>query len=150
MNIYQRHGARVKIATAADFQGNRWTNTAVMLPTPRAAFLTPAGSIARPFQRHNGTHAVSVRQASPELDIAASRTGNRLYLHVANLEYRRSVEATFSGTTGGRVFEIAPEDLRSYVNQDQPEVFRPSERTVEESAWRFPPGSVSALELDLP
>jgi len=29
MNIYQRHGARVKIATAADFNGNRWTNTAV-------------------------------------------------------------------------------------------------------------------------
>jgi alpha-L-arabinofuranosidase len=32
LNIYQRHGNRVKIATAADFQGNRWTNTAVMLP----------------------------------------------------------------------------------------------------------------------
>src|SRR5205823_11610496 len=30
LNIYQRHGARVKIATAADFNGNRWTNDAVM------------------------------------------------------------------------------------------------------------------------
>lgn len=149
MNIYQRHGARLKIATAADFQGNRWTNTAVMLPTPHTAYLTPAGSIARLFKRHNGTHAVAVRRAPAELDIAASRTGNRLYLHVANLEYARSVEATFPGTTGGRIFEIAPEDLRSYVNQDQPDVFRPRERTVAGSFWRFPPGSVSAVELDL-
>ena len=39
MNIYQRHGARVKIATAADFNGNRWTNTAVMLPTPRGGVI---------------------------------------------------------------------------------------------------------------
>lgn len=149
MNIYQRHGARVKIATAADFQGNRWTNTAVMLPTPHAAYLTPAGSIARLFKRHNGTHAVAVRHAPPELDVAASRTDNRLYLHIANLEYARSVEAAFPGTTGGRIFEIAPDDLRSYVNQDEPDVFRPRERTVHESKWRFPPGSVSAVELDL-
>jgi len=149
MNIYQRHGARVKIATAADFQGNRWTNTAVMLPTPRAAFLTPAGSIARLFKRHNGSHAVAVQKAPPDLDIAASRTNDRLYLHVANLRYTGSVEATFPGTTGGRVFEIAPQDLRSYVNQDQPDVFLPREAAMQGSSWRFPAGSVSAVELEL-
>lgn len=149
MNIYQRHGARIKIATAADFQGNRWTNTAVMLPTPRAAYLTPAGSIARLFKRYNGTQAVAVRRAPPGLDIAASRIDNRLYLHVANLEYARAVQATFPGTTGGRVLEIAPEDLRSYVNQDQPDVFRPRETALRDSSWRFPAGSVSAVELEL-
>jgi alpha-N-arabinofuranosidase len=148
MNIYQRHGARIKIATAADFQGNRWTNTAVMLPTPRAAYLTPAGSIARLFKRYNGTQAVAVRRTPPGLDIAASRAGNRIFLHVANLEYARAVEATFPGTTGGRVFEIAPDDLRTYVNQDQPDVFRPREAAVNGS-WRFPAGSVSAVELEL-
>jgi len=35
-NIYQRHGARVKIATAADFEGTRWTNNAVMIAVPVA------------------------------------------------------------------------------------------------------------------
>jgi alpha-L-arabinofuranosidase len=149
MNIYQRHGARLKIATTADFQGNRWTNTAVMLPTPRAAYLTPAGSIARLFKRHNGMHAVAVRRSPPGLDIAASRTSTHLYLHVANLEYAHAVEATFPGTTGGRVLEIAPEDLRSYVNQDQPDVFRPREAPIQGSSWRFPAGSVSVVELDL-
>ena len=44
LNIYQRHGARVKIATAADFQGNRWTVNAVMLQTPRGvSYLMPVG-----------------------------------------------------------------------------------------------------------
>lgn len=149
LNIYQRHGNRVKVATAADFQGNRWTNTAVMLPTPRNAFLMPVASIARLFKRYNGTHGVAVRSAPPGLDIAASLNGKRLYLHVANLEYARSVEATFSGTTGGRVYEIAPDDLRSYVSQDQPDVFRPRESQLAGSSWRFPPGSVSVVELEL-
>jgi alpha-L-arabinofuranosidase len=148
MNIYQRHGDRVRIATAADFQGNRWTNTALMLPTPRAAYLTPAGSIARLFKRHNGTHGVAVRMAPPGLDIAASRSSNRLYLHVANVRYTGAVEATLPGTSG-RVFEIAPEDLRSYVNQDQSDVFRPRESSLQGPSWRFPAGSVSAVELDL-
>ena len=91
-------------------------------------------------------------QGPPELDIAASRSNNRLYLHVANLAYSRSVEATFPGTTGGRIFEIAPEDLRSYVNQDQPDVFKPREAalpSVPGATWRFPAGSVSVVELDV-
>jgi len=54
-NIYQRHGARVRIAIAADFQGNRWTVNAVMLPTPRGnSYLMPVGSIARLFGKYNG------------------------------------------------------------------------------------------------
>ena len=150
MNIYQRLGDRIRIATAADFQGNRWTNTAVMVPTPRGrSFLMPAGSIARLFRRHNGTHGVAVKLAPPGLDVAASRSGNKLFLHVANVSYNRAIIASFPGTAGGRVFEIAPEDLRSYVNQDQPDVFRPRESPIEGSTWRFPAGSVSAVELDL-
>ena len=157
MNIYQRHGARVKIATAADFNGNRWTNTAVMLQTPRGvSYLMPAGSIARLFKKHNGTQGVDVKTAPANLDIAASRTNEKLYLHVANLEYKRAVEATFAvpgmSIAGGRVHEIAPEDLRQYVNQDQPDVFKPREAALPpgpDPTWRFPAGSVSVVELDV-
>jgi alpha-L-arabinofuranosidase len=153
LNIYQRHGARVKIATAADFQGNRWTVNAVTLQTPRGvSYLMPVGSIARLFKRHNGTHGVDVAQAPSSLDIAASRIAGKLYLHIANLEYARSVEVSFAvkgmRITGGRVFAIAPEDLRQYVNQDQPNVFEPKESTLGQTA-RFPAGSVSAVELDV-
>jgi alpha-L-arabinofuranosidase len=157
LNIYQRHGARVRIATAADFEGNRWTVNAIMLQTPgRISYLMPVGSIARLFKKHNGKEGVAVKSSPPGLDIAASRTGDKVYLHVASLEYRRSVEATFAvdgmAVTGGRVFEIAPEDLRQYVNVEQPDVFKPREAALPPGPavrWRFPAGSVTAVELDL-
>ncbi|WP_363351884.1 hypothetical protein [Methylocystis echinoides] len=150
LNIYQRHGARVRIATAADLQGSRWTTTSVMTPTPRGrSYLMPAGSIAALFRKHNGTHGVAVRSAPAGLDVAAGRAGDTLYLHVANVLYYRAVEASFPGTRGGRVIEIAPENLRSYVNQDQPDVFRPCETELKAATWRFPAGSVSAVKLAL-
>uniref|UniRef100_Q01ZD8 Alpha-L-arabinofuranosidase-like protein n=1 Tax=Solibacter usitatus (strain Ellin6076) TaxID=234267 RepID=Q01ZD8_SOLUE len=153
LNIYQRHGARVKIATAADFQGNRWTNNAVMLQTPRGVtYLMPVGSIARLFKRHNGTHGVTVKAAPPGLDIAASRAGNKVYLHIANLEYRKTVEARFAleglAVNSGRVFQIAPGNLREAVNQDQPNVFAEKESPLTGS-WRFPAGAVAAVELEV-
>ncbi len=156
MNIYQRHGAKVKIATAADFCGTRWTVNAVMMQAPRGvSYLTPAGSVMRLFGRYNGKQGVSVKSAPTELDIAASRTGARFWLHVANLDFRRSVETTLAvegfPVKSGRVFEIAPEDPREYVSQDQPDVFRPRERSLNGGPairWRFPARSVSAVELE--
>ena len=154
-NIYQRHGARVKIATVADFPGTRWTVASVMVPVPRGrSYLLPAGAIARLFRRHNGTQGIVVQNAPEGLDIAASRTGNKVWLHVANLRYRGGVEATFAvdgmRVAGGRVFEIAPENLRTYANQDQPDAFQPREAPLPaDGKWRFPAGSVSAVELDL-
>ena len=156
LNIYQRHGAKVRIATAADFQGNRWTVNAVMLQTPRGvSYLMPVGSIARLFKRSNGAQGVSVKSTPAGLDIAASRTGSKLFLHVANLEYGRSVVARFAvdgmKVSGGRVYEIAPENLRQAVSAEQPDVFKPRERVLQgtDVEWRFPAGSVSAVELDL-
>jgi len=153
-NIYQRHGARVKIATVADFQGTRWTVNAVMLPVPRGnSYLMPAGSVSRLFKKYNGTSGVSVSSSPGGLDIAASRTDGKIYLHVASLEYRKAIDAEFAvaGMTvkGGRAYEIAPEDLRTSVNQDQPAVFRPREAAVTGGRWRFPASSVTAIELDV-
>ncbi len=153
MNIYQRHG--VKIATAADFCGTRWTVNAMMMQAPRGvSYLMPAGAVMRLFKRHNGTHEVVVK-APANLDVAASRAGNRVWLHVANLEFGRSLETAFAveGMTivAGRVFEIAPDNPREYASQDQPEVFRPRERALAggaEFCWRFPARSVSAVELE--
>jgi alpha-L-arabinofuranosidase len=157
LNIYQRHGQRVKIATAADFNGSRWTVMAVQLQVPRGTtFLMPVASIARLFKRHNGDQSVTVTSAPSNLDIAATRKGNKLFLHVLNLEFLKSVEVDFvvNGATisGGRVFEIAPENLRTSVSEDQPDVFFPKEKPLAGSngtKYRFPAGSVSAVELDL-
>ena len=48
LNLYQRHGAHVKIATAADFNGTRWTNVAVMLANTPRRQLPDACSLHRP------------------------------------------------------------------------------------------------------
>ncbi len=152
LNIYQRHGARVRIATAADFQGNRWTVNAVTLQTPRGvSYLMPVGSIAKLFKQRGGKQAVAVTASPSSLDIAASRTGDRVFLHVLNMSYTNSCEASFtvSGVAlkGGRVFAIAPSNPREYVSQDQPDVFRPVETALQELRWTFPARSVSAVEL---
>ncbi|MCW5980390.1 MAG: alpha-L-arabinofuranosidase [Bryobacteraceae bacterium] len=152
LNIYQRHGEKVKICTAADFEGNRWTVNAVMLQGK--CYLMPVGSIMRLFKRRNGSQGVAAKSTPPALDVAASRAGDAFFLHVANIGYRTAVEATLGvegrTVTGGRVFEIAPPDFRQYVNADQPDAFEPRESVLEGGPvfrWRFPAGSVSAVEL---
>ncbi len=155
LNIYQRHGARVKIATAADFNGTRWSVMAVQTPVPRGqSYLMPVGSIMRLFKRCNGTRGVAVQSAPSKLDIAASSTDNKIFLHVLNMDCRRSVETGFlvrgKEVASGRVTFIAPPDLRSAVNQDEPEVFRPVEKAIpitKPLRWRFPAASVSVVEL---
>ena len=157
MNIYQRHGSRVKIATAADFCGTRWTVNAVMIPEYGVkSYLMPVGSVMRLFKRHNGTQGVAVKSASPSLDITASRSGDKVFLHVANMNYKRTVAVSLgvAGMTiaGGRVFEIAPENPLTAVSASRPNVFDPVEKVLPAGpspTWRFPAASVSVVELDI-
>ena len=156
LNLYQRHGARVKICTAADFNGTRWTTSALILQTPSGpCYLLPAGRVMGLFKAHNGKQGVNVKSAPARLDVAASRTGNKIFLHVANLDYSRSVEAGFAVSgmvvAGGEVFEIAPEKPRQEISHRNPEVFNPREREIPSGnvlRWRFPARSVSAVELE--
>ena len=157
MNTYARHGERVEIATAADFNGTRWTVAAIRLQVPRGiSYLTPAGSVMRLFGRHRGAHGLQVASTSSDLDIAGSRTGERVYLHVANTSYDRPV--TVSLTVDGRrpvgelVHEIAPADLRTSVGELEPDLFAPATHPLppgDAPTWRFPAGSVSVVALDL-
>ena len=154
LNIYQRHGARVKIATAADFQGSRWTVTAVALPVPKGrSFLMPVGSIARLFARNNGQHGVAATGPS-SLDIAASRSADKVYLHVVNLDSGSAVTASLfvqsAPIVSARLLEIAPEDPREYVNQDRSDIFAPKERVLPPNeSVRFAARSVSVVELKI-
>jgi alpha-N-arabinofuranosidase len=156
MNLYQRHGATVKISTAADFNGNRWTTNALILPTPSGnSYLLPAGAVMRLFKRHNGTHGVAMKSAPASLDICASRAGDKMFLHVANMNYAGATEATFAVdgfvATGGRVLEISPENSRQEISTVNPDVFKPREHvlpTGDALKWRFPARSVSVVELE--
>ena len=45
LNLYQRHGDRVRIATIADFNGSRWTTVAVQSPGAPRDQLSHAGGV---------------------------------------------------------------------------------------------------------
>ena len=155
MNLYQRHGATVKISTAADFNGNRWTTNAVVHQVPSGvSYLLPVGAVMRLFKRHNGTHGVAVKAAPPNIDAAASRSGNKLFLHLANRNYSGATELTFAVdgfvATGARVLEITPENPRQEISPLNPDVFKPREHllTGDVLKWRCPARSVSVVELE--
>jgi len=114
----------------------------------------PTGAVARLFKRHNGSRAVEVKTQPTDLDLAASREGDKFFLHVANMNYSKNVEASLLVTgrtvTGARVFEIAPENPRQEVSALNPDVFKPKEHQpprAEVLKWGFPARSVSAVEL---
>jgi hypothetical protein len=156
MNLYQRHGDKVKIATTADFNGNRWTSNALIHQVPSGvSYLLPAGAVAKLFKRNNGTHGVAVKSSLSALDVCASRAGDKIFLHVGNKNFKDSVEATIAVNgmtiTVGRVLEISPENPRQEISPLNPEVFKPVEHalTVTDSTkWRFPARSVSVVELN--
>lgn len=156
MNLYQRHGARVKIATAADFNGTRWTTNAVIHQVPGGvSYLLPVGAVARLFKRYNGKEGVSVTSRPTDLDIATSRTGNRIFLHVANMKYDGATDASFAvrgmAVTRGRVLAIAPDEPRQEISPLNPEVFNPTEHPLvggDSVRYRFPARSVSMVELE--
>jgi alpha-N-arabinofuranosidase len=156
MNLYHRHGARVRMCTGADFNGMRWTTNAVMHEMPRGrSYLLPVAAVTALFKRHQGRQAVAVSAAPAELDIAASRTGDILYLHVANTEYMRSleIELQVKGMTlgAGRVLAIAPDDMRASATTVTPEPFVPQEHGLAagDARWRVPPRSVSVVVVEM-
>lgn len=110
----------------------------------------------RLFKRHNGRQGVAVRSAPEGLDVCASRTGGKVYLHVANLNYGRPVTANIAVenmiVARGTVHAIAPESPRLCVSADTPDIFRPVQTALGSGAavrWTFPAASVSAVELEM-
>ena len=109
----------------------------------------------RLFKNHNGTQGATVNSAPASLDVCASRTGDKLFLHVANKNFSGDTEATFAVNgfvvTGGRVLEISPENPRQEISPLNPNVFKPRETALaggDAVKWRFPARSVSVVELE--
>src|SRR5205823_1420651 len=138
------------------FNGTRWTSNAVIHQVPSGvSYLLPSGAVMRLFKRHNGEQGVTVKSAPSNLDIAASRTGDKLFLHVANVNFSGATEAAFAVTglhaIAGRVWEISPENPRQEISPLNPDVFNPREEALPQGdilKWRFPARSVSAVELE--
>jgi alpha-L-arabinofuranosidase len=157
LNVHQRHGDVLKIATAADFCGTRWQVNAVMIPMPRfrgAAFMMPVARAMSLYRHYSGTHAAEVTQTPDGLDVVASVDGDKLFVHVVNTERTRSLSANLSvagrSISGGKVHQIATESTNE-ITRFNPDDIAPVERALgdDPAKWTFPPASVSAMVLEL-
>lgn len=156
LSNHQRHGDVLKIATAADFCGTRWTVNAVMLPVPgnTRAYLMPAARIMKLYRRHLGTHHVVTDHAPEGLDVVASRSGDKLFVNVINTRRDRAI------TTGLHIPGFTIQDAKVFEMRDDPttevsefnsgDVMQIVERAVSDPGRiEFPAASVSVVELTL-
>lgn len=153
LNVHTRNGDVLKIATAADYCGNRWQVNAVMIPDRQHTYMMPVARVMQLYRAHVGREAVEARGAPEELDMTASRTGNRLFLHVINTSRTRAVPVQLAvrgrRVVAGRVFEIAP-GPEFEVWSDTRDQLAPVAKALPASAeWAFPAASVSAVELEV-
>ena len=155
LNVHQRHGDVLKVATSADFCGTRWNVNAVMLPVPgqRGAYLMPVAQVMSLYRHHCGEDRVDVSRSVDGLDVVASRTEDRLFLHVVNTQRTQAIETqitvTWNQVKAGKVFEIAVEPERE-TTQLTPNLLEPVEKQLpSDGLWSFPAASVSAVELEL-
>ena len=155
MNTYLRHADRVSICTGADFFGTRWTVNAVKLPVPGGdSYLLPIGTIMKLYKKHRGNKGVVVKESPKELDVAATRKGDTLFLHILNTHY--SSPAKFSLNVEGHIissgiaYEIAPSDRLAYVDDARQDTFTPVKRLISDvSTLTIQPASVNVIELQL-
>lgn len=156
MNLYLRHSDMIEVATLADFCGNRWTVNAVMMGSQhQQIYLMPVGVVTRLYRKHSGEKKVKVPATIGSLDLAASRTGNEIYLHVVNtdLHNAQSLELTIPDVTimGGKAWEIAPGDIAAYVDSDHTDTLDPVVKDIVSDngqlTWVFPAASVTVLML---
>ena len=155
LNNHQRHGDVLKIATAADFCGTRWQVNAVMIPVPHGrSYLMPVARVMKLYRHHIGVQAVDVTNAPNGLDVVASRTGNKLFLHVVNTNRELSV-ATRLYLSGANVvqataFEIADDPMVEVSDLNSRDVMQIKERQLANNGvWEFPAASVAAVEVEL-
>jgi hypothetical protein len=108
----------------------------------------------RLYRHHIGSHAIGVNGVPDGLDVVASRNGDIVYLHVANIQRTRSVNATIQiaghAVRSGRAFEIAEDPAVEVSYLNDADVMRMREKPFAvNSAWEFPAASVTALELQI-
>ncbi len=154
LNLHERHGDRLKIATLADFCGTRWQVNAVMIPVPGGeSYMMPVALVMSLYRRHSGKKSLTVTSTPPSLDVTASRTGNRVYIHAVNTERGRSVAASLSignvPVKSGKIFELSADPEFEVFDMTWRELAVAEKVLPADNTWTFPPASVTAMELEI-
>jgi len=154
MNLHERNGDLLKIATLADFCGTRWQVNAIMIPVPIGeSFMMPVAKVMSLYRHHTGKDFIEPRSMPDDLDITASRSGNTIYLHVVNTSRVRAVKTFVCveklNIVSGKAFELATDPAFEIIkSSDDPLKSRERNLNLNE-AIEFPPASVTAVELSV-
>lgn len=154
LNVHERHGDKLKIATAADFCGTRWQVNAVMIPVPGGrSYMMPVALVMRLYRAHSGAEAIKVTDTPSDLDVTASRRSDRIYLHVVNTSLTNAVSARLAvaamSITAATAFEMADDPWYEVIETDPDRIQVREKKIAADGRWTFPAASVTAVELDV-
>ncbi len=153
MNLHERNGDILKIATMADFCGTRWQVNALMIPVPTGdAFLMPTAKIMQLYKQHAGKNFVKATSNQSQLDITASKTENTIFLHVVNTNRTDALTANINikslNIKSARAWEISADPTYEILSAHN-DLLLPKEKTViAGQPYSFPAASVTVIELD--
>lgn len=153
-NVIMRHSDVLDIATMADFFGTSWQVNAILIPNNqpnREPYLQPVGAVMSLFRHHQGEKALSLSYQGA-IDAVASKTGNTVYLHIANTDMNtpQAIRLDLGAQTirRARLFAIAARaDVE--ITQDNRDCFAVTEREIEGNTLSLPPAAVAAIEIEL-
>ena len=154
-NIIMRHSDVLDIATLADFLGNVWQCNAVIVPAPMyphsKCYLQPVGEVMRLFGAHQGKKALDISYEG-SIDAVASKTGNTVYVHVANTSMtdaetlKLDLGATEIESVTMYYIATDPETEIAPTNLD---CFKEETVTFENGTVTIPKACVAAIEIKI-
>ena len=154
LNLHERHGDVLKIANISDYCGTRWQTNAVMLPVPSGrAFAMPVAKVMALYRKHAGESFLNVSDVPPDLDVTASRTGDKVFLHVINTSRMQAktvmIDVADHAVRGATSFTIATDPTFEIISAER-DPMRVRETKVDATRpVEFPAASVTALEIEL-
>ena len=150
-NVIMRNSDVLDIATLADFCGNTWQSNALMIPTPihtGEPYLMPVGSIMALFGRHQGKQAVDISY-NGSIDAVASRTGNEIFIHVANTDMygAQTLKLDIGCPIKSAKMEYIAKNPMEEVTIVNPRVFDTEEMVIEGDTVTLPAAAVAAIRI---
>ena len=102
------------------------------------------------YRKHTGKKAVTVTEAPGDLDVTASRTGSRVFLHVVNTNQTQSVRVRLKvdklPIASGRVFTLVADPWFEVMNVAE-DLYPQKKDLAKNRQLTFPAASVTAVEL---
>ena len=151
LNVIMRHSDVIDIATMADFFGTVWQVNAMMLPAPifgdKKPYLQPVGAVMRLFGKYQGKYALDC-DCNSVVDAVASRTGNKIYVHMANTDMHAAQRISLNMGEKARMHFIAA-DPRTEITPDHADVFQVETVEIDPRDFVLPAAAVAALEMDI-